>query len=52
MDKKIIKQEVEELFTNPEPWEKWEKKFVIYSILAGIIGLVVLGILINVLILN
>ena len=39
------------IFTTPEPWEKWESKLVIYSILIGITGLIVLGILINLLIL-
>ena len=39
------------IFTSPEPWEKWESKLVIYSILIGIAGLVVLGALINWLIL-
>jgi len=43
--------ENQSLFTNPEPWEKWEGKLVAYSILTGIAGLVVLGILINWLIL-
>jgi len=41
----------ENLFTNPEPWEKWESKLVVYSILLGIAGLIVLGLLINWLIL-
>ncbi len=39
------------MFTSPEPWEKWETKLVVYSILTGIAGLIVLGILINWLIL-
>ncbi len=39
------------LFTSPEPWEKWESKLVLYSILLGIAGLVILGALINWLIL-
>ncbi len=43
--------ENENLFTNPEPWAKWESKLVVYSILTGIAALVVLGILINWLIL-
>ncbi len=36
-----------ELFTNPEPWESWESKLVIYSILIAIVGLFILGLLIN-----
>lgn len=44
---KPTKEHVEELFTNPEEWEPWENKLVIWSIVAGIVGLVILGILIN-----
>jgi len=36
-----------ELFTNPEPWEKWETKLVLYSLIIAVIGLFVLGLLIN-----
>jgi len=43
--------QVEHLFTNPEPWEPWENKLVFWSILIAIIGLTILGILINWLIL-
>ena len=42
---------IEELFTNPEPWEPWETKLVVGSLIIAVIGLVVLGILINWLIL-
>ncbi len=42
---------IEELFTNPEPWEKWESKLVIWSLISAAIGITVLGILINWLIL-
>ncbi len=31
-----------------EPWEIWETKLILWSILIGIAGLVVLGILINI----
>ena len=44
--------EIEELFTNPEPWEPWENKLVVYSIIIAIIGLGILGVLINLLILK
>lgn len=37
----------EELLGEPEPWEPWETKLVLYSIGIALIGLVVLGILIN-----
>ena len=43
--------DLEELFTNPEPWEPWETKLVVVSILIAVVGLVVLGVLINWLIL-
>ncbi len=39
--------EVEELFTNPEPWEKWETKLVWGSIITAVISLFILGIIIN-----
>ncbi len=32
----------------PETWELWETKLVLWSLLIGIAGLVVLGILINI----
>lgn len=34
-----------------EPWEKWESQLVIYSLVLAIIGLIILGILINLFIL-
>jgi len=37
-----------ELFTNPEPWESWETKLVVYSLVIGGLGLVILGALINI----
>lgn len=43
--------QVEELFTNPEPWEPWENKLVVWSIITAIVGLAILGFLINWLIL-
>ncbi len=40
---------MENMFTSPgHPWEKWETKLVIYSILTGIVGLIVLGWLLHV----
>ena len=51
LDKKSTENDVEELFTNPEPWEAWESKLVIWSILAAFVSLIILGILINWLIL-
>jgi len=45
-------KQVEDLFTNPEPWEKWETELVIGSIIIAIVSLIILGILINWLILK
>lgn len=42
----------EALLGEPEPWESWETKLVTYSIGIAIIGLVVLGYLINTYILS
>lgn len=42
----------EELLGEAEPWESWETKLVTYSIGIAIIGLVVLGFLINTYILS
>ncbi len=39
--------EVNQLFTNPEPWEKWESKLVFGSIIIAVFSLTILGILIN-----
>lgn len=50
-NKKSTSKDIDELFTNPEPWEPWENKLVFYSILAAFISLFVLGVLINWLIL-
>jgi len=48
MDKQLNKnREIEELFTNPEPWEPWESKLVFGSIIVAIFSLAILGILIN-----
>ena len=50
-DTKNIENQVNELFTNPEPWEPWETKLVLGSVLVGIVSLLILGVLINWLIL-
>ena len=47
MNSKNPQPELEQLFTNPEPWEKWESKLVFGSIIVAIISLTILGILIN-----
>jgi len=44
--------EIEALFTQAEPWEKWESKLVFGSIIIAILSLAVLSILINTLILK
>ncbi len=51
MEREKRKKEVEQLFTDPEPWEAWEGKFVVVSIITGIVSMIILGILINWLIL-
>ena len=44
-------ESAQELLSEPEPWENWESKLVFYSIIVAVIGLIILGILINWLIL-
>ena len=54
-DVKIREQEVssaEALLGAPEPWESWETKLVVYSIAIAILGLLVLGWLVNTFILH
>lgn len=54
-DVKIREQEVssaEALLGEPEPWESWETKLVVYSIAIAILGLLVLGWLVNTFILH
>lgn len=41
-----------QLLLEAEPWEKWETKLVGYSIALGLIGLVILGWLVNTFILH
>lgn len=38
----------EALFTEPEPWESWETKLVLWCIGIGIAGLLILGWLVNI----
>jgi len=45
------KPELDQLFSNPEPWEPWENKLVFGSIITAIIGLIILGVLINIFVL-
>lgn len=42
----------ESLFSDPEPWESWETLLVMWCIGIGIVGLIILGWLVNMLILN
>ncbi len=37
----------EALLGEPEPWESWETKLVVWSLVIGAVGLVVLGALVN-----
>ena len=40
-------QSAEELLSEAEPWEAWETKLVLWSLGIAIMGLVILGWLIN-----
>ncbi len=42
----------ESLFSDPEPWESWETSLVVWCIGIGVVGLIILGWLVNTLILN
>ena len=42
----------EELLGDPEPWESWETKLVLYSVGIACIGIVILGYLVNTFILT
>lgn len=35
------------LFSDPEPWESWESALVMWCIGIGIVGLIILGWLVN-----
>ncbi|MFV2055055.1 MAG: hypothetical protein ACC707_01255 [Thiohalomonadales bacterium] len=37
----------EELLGDPEPWESWETKLVVWSISIAILGVIILGWLID-----
>lgn len=43
----LLDASAEELLGEAEPWEAWETQLVTYSIGIGIVGIVVLGLLIN-----
>ncbi len=51
IDRNQITQE-DLAFTTAEPWEAWETQLVMWSLGIGIAGLIVLGTLINIFILN
>ncbi len=48
----MLEQSAEELLGEAEPWEKWETQLVTWSIGIAIVGVVVLGLLINIFILK
>ncbi len=48
----LLEQSAEELLGEAEPWEKWETQLVTWSIGIAIVGVVVLGLLINTFILK
>lgn len=46
------KHSTESLLGEPEPWESWESKLIAACLITAIIGLVLLGWLIHIFILN
>lgn len=48
----LLDASAEELLGEAEPWESWETKLVGYSIGIAVVGVVVLGVLINTFILK
>ena len=53
--KKMNENEInskESLFSDPEPWESWETALVTWCIGIGIVGLFILGWLVNTLLLS
>lgn len=48
----LLEQSADELLGEAEPWEKWETQLVSYSIGIALVGIVVLGLLINTFILE
>ncbi len=53
VDKQVVSEDeaLSALTTKAEPWENWESQLVLYSIALALVGLIVLGALINWLIL-
>jgi len=47
-----LKDVDESALGNPEPWESWETSLVLWSLVIGVGGLVVLGTLINLFLLS
>ncbi|EDN68489.1 hypothetical protein BGP_6078 [Beggiatoa sp. PS] len=47
-----LKEAGESALENPEPWEPWETSLVLWSLLIGIGGLIILGTLINIFLLH
>lgn len=43
--------DVGQVLEAPEPWEPWETSLCLWSLIIGIAGLVILGVLINIFIL-
>ena len=52
IDPALKEESTEALLGEAEPWERWETAFMAWSIGLAIVGLIVLGILINIFILN
>ena len=51
MDENEITSE-DSLFSDPEPWESWESALVMWCLGIGIVGLIILGWLVNTLLLS
>ncbi|MCF8106281.1 MAG: hypothetical protein K9K64_12430 [Desulfohalobiaceae bacterium] len=47
-----VSQDATDATSGAEPWEEWEGKLVRYSLLIGVLALIVLGALINFFILH
>lgn len=43
----LLEQSAEELLGEAEPWEEWETQLVSYSLGIAVVGLIILGWLIN-----
>ncbi len=47
----MAEEKRDEVSAEPEPWEGWERGLVRWSVIAGLVALVILGTLVNIFIL-